>query len=163
MIHAACVWIALAGFAAAAVRDLFWRTIDNIVVGIVILAWGGMVATGGWGSGDIWPHVATAIVAFFVMLSCYLPKWVGGGDVKLMVAVMIWAGPEQAVPVLSLIALAGLALALAMLIVRMIRRIPLLAPVTAVLVPLAPERGVPYGIALAFGGGMSVLSNLAGS
>lgn len=107
--------------------------------------------------GGLW--VAAAI--FAVGFLGFLFGKVGGGDVKLMAAFGLWAGPAAAVDFLVFTGLAGGALALLYLIpqiayamtwLRMTieRRVPALT-----VVPIAGDvkkNGLPYGVAIAVGG-----------
>ncbi|EPY01133.1 peptidase A24A prepilin type IV [Magnetospirillum fulvum MGU-K5] len=157
-----CSAIAVVAFAAAALRDLTLRQIDNAIVVIVAVAWGGTVAFGS-GSGDVWdgvvPHLAVAAAAFAVMLCLYIFGGIGGGDVKLAAVVFLWAGPDLAVPTLTLVALTGFVLALAMLCLRPLRaHADRGGALASVLVMLDERRGVPYGVALALGGIAAIVS-----
>lgn len=75
----------------------------------------------------------------------------GGGDVKLLSAVALWAGPDHLVPLLGSVALAGGVLALVLVALR--RLVAVRAGRTAAAVPrvLVVGEGVPYGVAIALG------------
>lgn len=101
-------------------------------------------------------HVAAGAVSLAVAALMFRLGWLGGGDVKLAGAVFLWAGPDSW-PVLVVVSSCGLLVALAMLAVAGMQRVPALAGVCTRLGWIAPARGVPYGVALALGGMAAVL------
>ena len=145
-------WTATLLFAAAAVRDIGWRIIDDRLVVCLMLAWGGHAVLAGWDAPLLLSHLGDGAVAFGLTLVLGVLGWMGGGDVKLAAAVFLWAGPGLGVPVLSLVALAGLAVAILALAARLLGRLPLPAAIGQGLGIVSSERGVPYGVALAVGG-----------
>ena len=93
---------------------------------------------------------ACVLAAGFVLFAMRLA---GGGDIKLLVAVSLWAGPAQIFPFLIFTTLAGGLLSLVTLThLRHIRPWPsdALAPDEAAALKL--RMSVPYGIAIALGG-----------
>jgi prepilin peptidase CpaA len=88
----------------------------------------------------------------------------GGGDAKLLAAVSLWAGPDQFLRFTLATALAGGVLALALLVVRRLRR----ATPQAALAgqgnesKSATQMQLPYGVAIAAGGLTAVLGSLIG-
>lgn len=145
-------WLAVLLFAAAAVRDIGWRIIDDRLVLCLMLAWGGHAVLAGWDMTLLLSHLAVAVLAFVVTLACGMAGWMGGGDVKLAAAVFLWAGPGLGLPVLSLVAMAGMVVAILALAARLLGRLPLPAGIGRCLETVSSERGVPYGVALAVGG-----------
>jgi prepilin peptidase CpaA len=100
-------------------------------------------------------HGIVTAVAFLVFLALFALRAMGGGDVKLGTAVLAWAGAQQALPVLAAVSFAGLALALAGLLLNApgIRRaMPPCKWGRRAQRALSVRRGVPYGAALAVGG-----------
>ena len=74
---------------------------------------------------------------------------VGGGDVKLLAAIAVWIGWDDLAPYLFLVALIGGALALAVMAVRRISRMPsLLDSLPWLGRDPANTRVVPYGVAI---------------
>ena len=106
-------------------------------------------------------HVAYGAASFVVGALLFRFGWVGGGDVKLAGAVFLWAG-TLSWPVLVIASFAGLVISLVMLAVASLQRIPALAGAHRWFHWLALARGVPYGVALAFGGCVAVLLQPAG-
>ncbi|RDD62688.1 A24 family peptidase [Ferruginivarius sediminum] len=129
----------------AAGQDVWARRIPNYVTGAIAL-----LAPLGWLTGGMpgawWevPTLAFAVLAVGTVL--FARGWVGGGDVKLATASMLWAGSAYGLSFLLISALAGGALAL-VYIVR---------PYVALTVPGLQTGGeadsVPYGVAFAAGG-----------
>lgn len=95
----------------------------------------------------------TAAVLFALGAILFFFRLVGGGDVKLLAAGGLWAGPALVSPYLLVTTLAGGALALALISVRSWRRARavLAGPDAAAALPLARQR-MPYGVAIAAGG-----------
>lgn len=159
--------VAVVLFVAASVRDLGWRLIDDRLVLCLLLAWGGHAVLAGWSAAALGGHLAVGVVAFVVAIGLGLAGWMGGGDVKLAAATFLWAGPSHGVAVLALVALAGLVLAVAGMAADFGRRRLLAAGaapafVVPALAVLSAERGVPYGVALAFGGAVAALAAAGG-
>ena len=113
--------------------------------------------------------VESAIVAailLLLLLVVYTQGWMGGGDVKLLVALAIGLPLTGVVQVLTVTALAGGVLAFVHLMMRQLPH-PRLAPVGSSFARrvYAVERWrhlrhapLPYGVAIAFGGIWSILS-----
>lgn len=102
-------------------------------------------------SGDWALHLASAAAMLAFGTLAFARGWLGGGDVKLMVAVAAWV-PLAGLPALFVgIALAGGALALALMAAR--RLMPAAAPRAL----LSPEAPLPYGVAIAAGAGWVLL------
>ena len=108
----------------------------------------------GWAS-----HIGAAVVALLAGTSLHRVCLFGGGDVKLMAALALWAGLEHLLDLAIAVALCGGVLALVLVAVRR-----LVAAVRAL--PGAPRprlltvgEGVPYGVAIA-GGGLIVGTSL---
>lgn len=120
---------------------------------------------------------------FAVGFGLFALNWLGGGDVKLMAALALWAGVEHLTLFLIVTSLAGGLLSIVFLIRRWLFASPylplLLWPVYAILTPggAAPEsaadktvlstgddrtgttESLPYGVAIA-AGGLAVIHSL---
>ena len=96
---------------------------------------------------------AAAAATFAAGFALFAFRVAGGGDVKLMTAVALWAGPTQIVGFLFMTALAGGLLA-ALLAARAWRHEAEANPDGSVGLRLWAIRGtrVPYGAAIAIGG-----------
>jgi prepilin peptidase CpaA len=115
-------------------------------------------------------HVAESLIVAAILLLLliviYQRGWIGGGDVKLLVALAIGLPLMGVVQLLTITALAGGVLALAHLMMRLLPY-PQLAPAGSSLVRrvYAIERWrnlrhapLPYGVAIACGGIWTVFS-----
>ena len=108
--------------------------------------------------------VATILLALLIVI--YQRRWIGGGDVKLLVALAIGLPLLGVIQLLTITALAGGVLALVHLMMRLLPY-PKLAPAGSSLVRrvYAIERWrhlrhapLPYGVAIACGGIWTVFS-----
>jgi prepilin peptidase CpaA len=64
------------------------------------------------------PHVLIAAAVFLLLFAFFAMGWLGGGDVKLAGAIMLWAGPSQGGNFVVLFALFGGVFALLLLSLR---------------------------------------------
>jgi prepilin peptidase CpaA len=76
--------------------------------------------------------------------------WLGGGDAKLLAAASLWVGPAGAAPFVVFTALAGGALALALMAARTVAAPPEKGP-EWLRRALTPKGDIPYGVAIAAG------------
>lgn len=133
--------------------DLRHRRLANTLVIsyallFVLYAWWAGFDPGRWGA-----HALTAAFAFLVLLVLFALGAMGGGDVKLGTAVLLWAGPTYALPVVLLIAWVGGGLAvLGLLADRPWAARFAAGPSRHIITALSARRGVPYGVALAVAG-----------
>jgi prepilin peptidase CpaA len=98
-------------------------------------------------------HLSAAAVGFLVLFVLFALGIMGGGDVKLGTAVLLWSGPSLAFPTVAIIAWAGGILAvLGWLVDRKAYQRLTWRPTRCVGHALSARRGVPYGVALACGG-----------
>jgi prepilin peptidase CpaA len=65
-----------------------------------------------------WPHVLVAGAVFLLLFGFFAMGWLGGGDVKLVGAIMLWAGPSHGANFIVLFALFGGVFALMLLSLR---------------------------------------------
>ena len=110
--------------------------------------------------------LVAAAILFLLLLVIYTRGWIGGGDVKLLVALAIGLPLVGVIQLLTITALAGGVLALVHLMMRLLPY-PKLAPAGSSLVRrvYAIERWrnlrhapLPYGVAIACGGIWTVFS-----
>lgn len=124
----------------AAISDLRRRTISNrLNAAIAVLAvpfW----IVGGW---SFWPDVplqfAAALAVFLIFAGLFAIGAMGGGDVKMIGAVMLWIELPLFVPMLTIMAIGGGILSAVMLVKSKIR-------------PSDKAIEVPYGVAIAAAG-----------
>lgn len=162
----------------AAADDLCRRTIPDTAS--VLLAALGLAVPLWQGAPFPWAGLAAAAALFLALCVLHGRGWLGGGDVKLASALLLLVGVERAAPfatatalaggVLSLLYLAGwLALRNARPARRLMRRFggrPRPARILTHLLAaeahrIATRHSVPYGVALA-AGGLLTLSNPTG-
>lgn len=136
----------------AAVSDFRTYTIpNNVTLSIAALYPAHVVASPtavDWVGG-----VAVAAVILTVGIVLFALRVAGGGDVKLLSATALWAGPAQIVAFLLLVSIAGAVLAMVTAShLRYLRPWPsgALAPDEETALKL--RRSVPYGVAIASGG-----------
>lgn len=127
------------------VTDLRERRISNRTVAALGVLWIPVALAAGMPAGDMAGAAGAAALVFAAGLACFAAGWVGGGDVKLAAAAVLWLGPGQAVPFLLLASLIGGVIAL--------------GAVAAAWRAGSVARPVPYGPALALAG----LALLSGS
>ncbi|MEQ8967931.1 MAG: prepilin peptidase [Azospirillaceae bacterium] len=167
---------AVAGLALwAAVSDARTMTIPNTAsVGIVAAypvwllglwlggAWlGGPAGTAMLPAlGPVWA-VAIAALVLAIGFAMFAAGFAGGGDVKLLTALALWAGPWMIFEFLVVTSAAGGLLAVALGTARMIRRRTAAVDGLEIEAGKPPRRRpIPYGIAIA-AGGLVVLARLA--
>ncbi len=124
----------------AAVIDIRTFTISNKLVLVVAL----LAPLFWWASGvPLWPdaglRVAISAGVFTVLAITFYLGMMGGGDVKLAAALVLWFPPAATIAFLVLMSLAGGVLTLVVLGAHKIRHRE-----------GRPE--IPYGVAIAFGG-----------
>ena len=124
----------------AAVVDVRTYTISNrLNLAVALLAplfW--------WSVGlPLWPnvaiHIGVSIGVFALLAAAFYIGVMGGGDVKLAAALVLWFPPDATLHFLVLMSLAGGVITLIVLGLHRLRG-----------KPGRPE--IPYGVAIAFGG-----------
>lgn len=143
----ALAFLALCLFAA--MKDINSHTIPNwlnlAIAGLFLPA----AAVSGIPLEIIGGHLLAAGLAFVVAFGLFSLRVFGGGDAKMIPAVMLWLGPAAAMPFLFWMAIAGGACALLILAVR--KTIPVEYVPGPVRAPFQPAAGVPYGVAITTG------------
>jgi len=148
----------------AAVTDIATRLIHNEVC--LILALLGIVGQFA-GPTHLTESSIAAALLFLMLIVVYARGWIGGGDVKLMVALALGLPLAGLAQFITVTALSGAVLALVHLIMRRLPQ-PGLAPAGSSLVRrvCAVERWrnlrqapLPYGAAIACGGAWALLNS----
>ena len=151
-------WVNLAAsgvLVALAVSDLRVRRLPNAMVATLAVLYGlHAFAAGGANAHTLSAHAAMAVAAGVLAALLARLGWIAGGDVKLAAAVFLWAGPTHAMPVWVLVSFIGFVVGLGVLGAGAVMRLD--ARASRRVAWLAPERGVPYGVALASGGAAAV-------
>ncbi|MBC2768466.1 A24 family peptidase [Pusillimonas minor] len=132
--------------------DLKHRRLPNIWVGAYAFLFLPFAIFSGFGWSQLGWHVLAAAIAFVVTSIFFALRWMGGGDVKLWAAIMLWAGPHLALPVVIIATLAGGIVGMLSWLARwQLRRSPQCAG-RKFLRLWSADRGVPYGVALSLAG-----------
>ena len=143
--------VILAGFGAlviwAGLSDIRDFIIPNRIVGAILVLYPVHASQSlvhvNWGSDLI-----TALVVFFAGAMLFRLQFVGGGDVKLLAAVSLWAGTELVTQMILVTVIAGGVLGMFTLGTNMwVNRGTGLVSIAG----LRKER-LPYGAAIGFGG-----------
>ena len=133
----------------AMISDYSQLRVPNSVSIILIAAFAVFALLGG--AGKVWPHLLVAGLVFALFFAFFAMGWVKAGDVKLLSALMLWAGPGQAMRFTLLFAIFGGIFAAALLALRFaLPYLPILAdlPVTSKISRWARRGVFPYGIAI---------------
>ncbi|HPE47670.1 MAG TPA: prepilin peptidase [Hyphomonas sp.] len=142
-----CVFLALCVFAA--LHDIHSLKIPNwlnlTLAGLFIPA----AALSGLPLELVGAHLLVGAAAFLVAFGLFAFNIFGGGDAKMIPAVMLWVGPAAWLEFVMGMALAGGVLALIVLLVR--KTVPAVLLPGAIRAPFEDEAGVPYGVAIAAG------------
>ena len=157
--HELTILALVAALAWAAVSDAFWFRIPNAVPIAIVALYPIYLLSGGNGLETAHWALLIAAGAFLAGFVLFARGAMGGGDVKLLSALALWAGPQYFPSLVLVIAITGGILSLAILATV---RNPYLALATlhvraALGLPVAPTsakggRTIPYGIAIAVGG-----------
>ncbi|PKP82122.1 MAG: hypothetical protein CVT79_07475 [Alphaproteobacteria bacterium HGW-Alphaproteobacteria-18] len=94
-------------------------------------------------------HLMAGGLAFVIAYGLFAFRIFGGGDAKMIPAVVLWMGPAAAFPFAYYMALVGGACALLILIVR--RSMPAEVIPGFMRKPFENKANVPYGVAIAAG------------
>jgi prepilin peptidase CpaA len=145
-------------FAYAALVDVLYLRIPNVLSILLVMLFALAVAVHPGGI-DWLGHGFTGAAVFAVGALCFYLGYWGGGDVKLYAAGGLWMGPDLILPFLVWVSLLAGLVALVILGLRRIARLPMVArlPVFArgsnggaALPPvLMSSAGVPLGLPLA--------------
>ena len=164
-------YLCFAGFLVmlglAAFKDISERRIPNRLTGALAALYPVYVLVSP--TPVAWPAaLGLACVVFLIGLGLFARELIGGGDVKLITALTLWAGPEQFVWFLLVTTFAGGALSLLSLWYRRWGGVieahlatlglatthgPVqISPEAPADGPTAPATTLPYGVAIAAGG-----------
>jgi prepilin peptidase CpaA len=140
LLHDAPLWARLllaVLLLAAAVQDIVQRRIANMLcLAVMLLAVAAAVASGA--TFALWQNGLLFALLILLSLPAFAAGWLGGGDVKLLAAVGLWASLGAILPLLAAIFIAGGVIAILSLSRHLggIRR---------------DVKSVPYGVAIAIG------------
>lgn len=141
----------------ALVSDALTLKIPNrISIGIVGLYPAWVIAT--WPRVDQpWISLALAAAVLAVGFVAYDLRIVGGGDAKMLAALSLWSGTELFLPMIVVTALSGGVIAVAVILAEAVRRRSVVARGGEVAGPFLSsivKSKLPYGMAIAIGGGV---------
>lgn len=141
----ATILLAAAGIVTwAAISDLRTNIIPNSSnVGLFVL-WTAWVISGA--DAAVWYSLGIGAAAFLVGAVLFHFGQMGGGDVKFLTVLCIWAGPAEVLPFLLHVAFAGGVLTLAWIVNG-----HFVAPALGRFIDTGAKRVVPYGVAIAAG------------
>jgi prepilin peptidase CpaA len=145
--------------AYACFSDLFTMRISNRVCLAVLALFPAAALAGGMDIVTMGWHLAAGVAILAVSFALFAMGFVGGGDAKLVPAIVVWLGFDQMLEFIALFCVLGGMLTLAILFAR---RHPLPAGMMAkpwIAKLHAPTTGIPYGVAL----GVAALVVLPGS
>jgi len=136
----------------AALTDLVTFTIPNWISVALAVAFAPAAFAAHVSLPDIGISLAVGLAVLAAAAGMFALGWVGGGDAKLMTAAALWLGLKGLVPFLIFTALAGGALAVALLGLRSawLRPIAHAGPNWARRLA-TPGESAPYGVAIAAG------------
>lgn len=137
----------------AAVSDFRELRIPNWISLALVALFAGYAGTIGWHLNWL-QHVGVAVATFVGGLVIYVMRWFSAGDVKLLAAVALWAGPSEILPVIFVTTVAGAALAAMVLALKKLPHLFLFGRVIMVdrFVPRWARHGLlPYGIGISVG------------
>ena len=141
-----------AGVIVAALKDAVSFTIPNWVSGLLALAFFPAALAAHMPAGAIGLSVLVGAGALVAGMAMFALGWFGGGDAKLMAAVVLWLGWRALLPFALVTCVAGGALALGLILARKNVLAGFAAGGPAWLGRLlAPDGDLPYGLAIAVG------------
>ena len=153
LLNVACLGLVAILLIAAAAQDLRTMHIANglslSIVGLFAVWAVATVASGRMSAGELAWSIGCGVAVFAVAAAAFMAGVMGGGDVKLLAAMSLFAGPTRLLDFLTITALVGGLLGLAILAGAPIGR-PLAAGDATLRARL--RRGLPYGPAIAAGG-----------
>ena len=133
----------------AAIRDIETLTISNGLNAIIAFLFvpAMIISAPGWGVTGA--HLLAGVAAFVISVLLFTFGIFGGGDAKMIPGVMLWLGPEAAMPFVTAMAVVGGLLAATVIIAR--KLVPAGAAPGFARGTMEQGAGVPYGVAIAGG------------
>lgn len=150
---AALIAVLIALVVLAALQDGWQLRISNLLSGAIIVAAFVAVALDG-PAGGLWQNLALFVAVLAIGTMLHASGKIGGGDIKLLAATILWFDLAGAWRFLAAVFLAGGAVAL---VTIALRTLPIPAGVRGSVRMLQPGGGIPYGLAIAAGTVASIL------
>ncbi|MEM6381508.1 MAG: prepilin peptidase [Pseudomonadota bacterium] len=133
----------------AATTDVFTYTIPNKLNLVLVALFFIAAPLAGLSLEMIAWHTGAALAVLVLTFILFMTGTFGGGDAKLVTAVMLWFGPAAGLDYLLYASLLGGLITAAIVLGRTQASSLMFSPRAAWLVPLLnKEMGIPYGIAL---------------
>lgn len=101
----------------AACEDLWRYRISNVLCGTLLLLFPVAAVLADWQVNWL-SHLAAGAIMFAFGLGIFAARLMGGGDIKLMSVIALWAGLAALPPLLLATCLSSLAVVVALLVVR---------------------------------------------
>jgi prepilin peptidase CpaA len=102
-------------------------------------------------------HLGLAAAVFLICAALFFARMLGGGDAKLAAVVFLWVGLDLSLPALTLISVIGTLVGLVSYATQRMTSAHT-SSILRVLALFSGARGVPYGVALALGGGVLIVA-----
>ena len=151
LLHVGCLALLAALLIGAGAQDLRTMHIANgfsLAIAGLFVVWAGVeLSAGRMSAATLAMAIGCAVLVFAVGAAAFAVGALGGGDVKLLAAVSLFAGPARMVDFLAITAIAGGLMGLAILVGAPLRQPAVAGPLRARL-----RSGLPYGPAIAVGG-----------
>lgn len=144
----ALLWLAVIDVRSRRLPTKIVMTIGTLFFGDALIL--GMSVDG------VLAHLLLAFCVFMVCAALFAARMLGGGDAKLASVIFLWAGFGLSIPALTLISVIGTLVSLISLATRNMNPKQRSQPMRA-LAMFSGARGVPYGVALALGGGLVIV------
>ncbi|WP_409432514.1 prepilin peptidase [Litorimonas sp. RW-G-Af-16] len=142
----------------AAFKDATTFTIPNWISLAIIAAFIAVVPFTWQGVGVLGEHVLVGLAFFAAGFTMFALGWLGGGDAKMMAATALWWTWPDAVTYIFSTTVVGLGLAVVIILGRNFIPVRVLtSPWTHKI--FKEEKNMPYGIALAAGGVITLLQS----
>jgi prepilin peptidase CpaA len=138
----------------AALIDFETLTIPNWLNGWMAFLFSPAAIIAAPGFETVGWHFLVAAIAFAATIALFFLGVIGGGDAKMIPAVMLWVGPVGATDFVLGMTLSGAALTILVVILRVM--IPAQVTPGFGIATLKEGKGVPYGIAITIGAFMAV-------
>jgi prepilin peptidase CpaA len=148
----------------AAFWDLHSRRIPNLLsILIAVLYFAQSIYASAW--SEIPWHLLTGIGVLVVGIFVFSLGWLGGGDVKLLASLALWAGPDYLLMLLLVTGIAGGAVAIAYILPAILGLSPAISrsvdwiftrmlklPAPMLMASKSQGLQLPYGVAIAIAG-----------
>lgn len=141
----ATILLLLAGIVAwAAISDLLYTIIPNAANTALFVLWVAWVVSGA--PVSVLYALLIGVGVFLIGAVLFHYGVMGGGDVKLLAVLALWAGPQEITMFMIHVALAG-----GLLSLLWMTRLRVIAPAFGKFAETDGRRVVPYGVAIAAG------------